>query len=221
MMVIELRGIWHKYPGMAAWALENISAELTSGRVILVSGHNGSGKTTLLKIAALLYRPLRGDVIVDGQSFWEMSEAEKIAARRKITYVHEKPILIRGSVLENIAYPLRIRGLDSRNVAERAEIIMKELELMELADKNAKELSTGQSQLVAIARALAVEPELILLDEPFAHLDSERSRLVAAALQERRRNGAGIVIASHGGGELPDELEPDEVIVLEEGRIRR
>lgn len=220
MMTIELRHVWHRYHRMTTWALEDVSAELKADRIILISGHNGGGKTTLLKIAALLYRPLRGEVVTNGQSFWEMSEAERIAIRRRIAYVHERPILIRGSVLENIAYPLRIRRLDSRDAARRMEKVMGELELMELADKSAKELSAGQSQLVAIARALVAEPELILLDEPFAHLDSKRSELVAVALQERRASGAGIVIASHGRGDMPDGLEPDEVIVLEEGRIR-
>jgi ABC-type sulfate/molybdate transport systems ATPase subunit len=102
----------------------------------------------------------------------------------------------------------------------KAKTIMRELELMDLADKSTKELSAGQSQLVAIARALAAEPELILLDEPFAHLDSWKSELIAQVLQARRRNGVGIVIASHGRGELPEGLEPDRIIILEDGRIR-
>lgn len=221
MITIELRNIWYRYPGMTAWALENVSAELKSGRVILISGHNGSGKTTFLKIAALLYKPLRGEIMVDGQSFWKMNEIEKIMIRRRIAYVHERPILIRGSVLENITYPLKIRGLDSRDAVERVGRIMKELGLMKLADKSAKKLSAGQSQLIAIARAIAAEPELILLDEPFAHLDSRRAEFVAAALRERGKNGTGIVIASHGRGELPDILEPDEIITLEEGRVKK
>lgn len=220
MIKIELSGIWHRYPGMSAWALENVSAVFSSSRIILVSGHNGSGKTTLLKIAALLYRPLRGEVMVNNRSFWKMNEIEKAMIRRSIAYVHEKPILIRGSVFENIAYPLKIRGLDRRDVAEKVEKVLGELELVEYVDKSAKELSAGQSQLVAIARALVADPELIFLDEPFAHLDTGRSELVAMAFRERRRNGAGIVIASHGGGEMPDGLEPDEVMMLEGGRIR-
>jgi len=140
--------------------------------------------------------------------------------RRRITYIHEKPVLMRGSVLENIIYPLRIRGLGREDAAMKAKTIMRELELMDLADKSTKELSAGQSQLVAIARALAAEPELILLDEPFAHLDSWKSGLIAQVLQARRRNGVGIVIASHGRGELPEGLEPDRIIILEDGRIR-
>lgn len=221
MMIIELRDIWHQYSGMPTWVLENVSIELESGKIILISGHNGSGKTTLLKIAALIYRPLRGEVMVDGRSFWEMNDAEKIVVRRRITYVHEKPMMIRGSVLENIMYPLKLRGFSLSNVIEKARIIMDELELIELANKSAKELSAGQSQLIAIARALAMEPELIFLDEPFAYLDSRRSKLVAEALQRRRKSGIGIVIASHGREEILGGLEPDEVIVLEIGRIKQ
>jgi ABC-type multidrug transport system ATPase subunit len=220
VITIELRDIWYCYPGASLWALKEVSIELGSGEIMLVAGHNGSGKTTLLKIAALIYRPTRGEVSVDGWDFWMLKEEERIMVRRRITYIHEKPVLMRGSVLENIMYPLRIRGLGREDAAMKAKTIMRELELMDLADKSAKELSAGQSQLVAIARALAAEPELIFLDEPFAHLDSWKSGLVAQVLQARRRNGVGIVIASHGRGELPEGLEPDRIIMLEGGRIR-
>jgi len=219
LITIELRGIWHRYPGISNWALKDISATFSSGKLILVSGHNGSGKTTLLKIAALLYRPWHGEIIVEGCNFWKMNEAEKIKIRRKITYVHEKPILLRGSVFENVAYSIRIRGVDRCDATEKAESIMEELELIKLSDKSAKELSAGQSQLVAIARALVADPELILLDEPFAHLDTRKSKLLSQALKVRRKNGVGIVFASHSRGKLPEDLEPDEVIVLEEGQI--
>jgi len=220
MITIKLRGVWHRYLDASSWALKDVSIELGSDEIILVAGHNGSGKTTLLKIAALIYRPTRGEVAVDGRDFWMLDEAEKIMVRRRITYIHEKPVLMRGNVLENIMYPLRIRGLGREDAAMKAKMVMRELELMDLADKSAKELSAGQSQLVAIARALVAEPELILLDEPFAHLDSRKSGLVAQALQARMRNGVGIVIASHSRGELPEGLELDRIIVLEDGRIR-
>jgi ABC-type multidrug transport system ATPase subunit len=220
MTTIELRGVWHRYPGASSWAIKGISAEFGSGEITLVSGHNGGGKTTLLKVAALIYRPSCGEVTVDGRGFWMLEEAEKIMARRRIAYVHEKPILMRGSVLENIAYPLRIRGLSQGDAARKAGEVMGELGLTGLMHKSAKELSAGQSQLVAIARALVAEPELILLDEPFAHLDSRKSELVAQALQARRRNGIGIVMASHGRGELPEKLEHDRVIILEDGQIK-
>jgi len=220
MITIRLRGVWHRYPDASSWALKDISVELGSGEIILVAGHNGSGKTTLLKIAALIYRPTRGEVAVDGRGFWILEEAEKIMVRRRITYIHEKPVLIHGSVLENIMYPLKIRGLGREDAAMKARMVMRELGIVDLADKSARELSAGQSQLVAIARALVAEPELILLDEPFAHLDGWKSGLVAQALQARRRNGVGIVIASHSRGELPEGLEPDRIVVLEDGRIR-
>jgi tungstate transport system ATP-binding protein len=221
VITIELRDIWHRYPGASSWALKEVSVELGSGEITLVAGHNGSGKTTLLKIAALIYRPTRGKVAVDGRGFWILDEMKKIMVRRRIAYIHEKPILMCGSVLENILYPLRIRGLSREDATMRAEEVMRELELMNLADKRARDLSAGQSQLVVIARALVAEPELIFLDEPFAHLDSWKSGLAAQALQARRRNGVGVVIASHGRGELPEGLEPDRIIMLEDGRIMR
>jgi len=109
MIIIKLRGVWHHYPDASSWALKDVSVELGSGGITLVAGHNGSGKTTLLKIAALIYRPTRGEVTVNGRDFWILEEAEKIMVRRRITYIHEKPVLTRGRVLENIMYPLRIR----------------------------------------------------------------------------------------------------------------
>lgn len=219
MTTIELRGVWYRYPGMNGWALREVSTKFSSGKLTLISGHNGSGKTTLLKLGALLYRPMRGVVMVDGRSFWSLDDSERTGIRRRVSYLHEKPILLSGSVLENIAYPFRIRGIGWEAAAERAQEIMRELELLELAGRSARGLSAGQAQLVALARVLAAGPELLFLDEPFAHLDSRRLELVGRALHSRMKRGMGIVIASHARGELPEGLRPEEVIVLEEGRV--
>ena len=219
MITIELRGVWHRYPSTSNWVVKDVSVTFSSGKLILVSGHNGSGKTTLLKIASLLYKPWRGEVIVDGYNFWEMNENEKIKIRRKITYVHEKPILLHGSVFENVAYSLRIRGFNQHDAVKKAENIMEELELIELSYKSSRELSAGQSQLVAIARALVIDPELILLDEPFAHLDTRKSELLIQALKVRKKSGVGIVLASHSRDKLLEGLDPDEIILLEGGQV--
>jgi len=167
------------------------------GEAVLIRGPNGSGKTTLLKIASLIYRPTSGRVYADGLDFWELGEGDRISIKRRVAYVHDRPIMLRGSVEYNITYGLWIRGIGGVEARERCWGVMEELGIESLAGASAYSLSAGQTHLVAIARALAVEPEIIFLDEPFTYLDSRRKSLLVEALRKRRISGHGLVIVSH------------------------
>ncbi len=193
--MLKLVNVWYSYDS-SKWALRGASMELKPGSIVGVIGPNGAGKTTMLKVAGLLLKPLRGHVVVDGGDPWASRETlEK--KRRLVVYVHEKPIMLRGSVLDNIAYGLTVRGVDPAEAKAKAERVAEKLELKAILHARAKRLSTGQAQLVAIARAVAVEPRYLLLDEPFAHLDSARRRLLASLVRELASTGTGIAIASH------------------------
>jgi len=194
--MIRLEDVWYRYDG-GDWVLRGAGLEIREGEVLAIVGPNGAGKTTLMKIAAGIYRPLRGRVEAWGRDLWAAPGAERLALRRRIVYVHEKPILIRGTVLDNIAYGLRIRGLDRDEAQRRAEEAAKLLGIDMLLDRRASGLSRGQQQLVAIARALAVEPRILLLDEPFAHLDREKRRLLLNVLRKQADNGTGVAVATH------------------------
>lgn len=195
-MRIALQNVWFRYLGSSSFALRSIDLEVREGEVVAIVGPNGSGKTTLLKVLATLYAPSVGRVLVDEVNFWSLSEDERTSLRRRLVYVHEKPTLFRGTVLDNVMLGLRLRRV--RDAEKRAMDVLEALGISKLASHGRKELSAGQAQLVALARAIAVEPEVMLLDEPFAYLDEANRRRVAEVLTElNSKRGVAIAIASH------------------------
>lgn len=218
MTRVELSNVWFQYPNTRKWALKNISASVENSELLVVTGPNGSGKTTLLKIISLIYRPSKGNVIVNQKNFWELSNSEKISIRRKITYVHEKPVILRGSVLYNVAYGLLIRGYEKEEALNKSRETLEELGLQNHALLNAHELSTGEAQLVALARALILNPEILVLDEPFAHLDTRKREVLTKLLKKKLEEGVGIAISSHQLDYLKS-LNVSKIINLEEGRM--
>lgn len=216
-MNIELVNVWYRYGRVEDWALRGISISFRSGEVIYIDGPNGSGKTTLLKIASLIYRPLQGSVLVDKNDFWNLDENRKTLIRRRVIYVHDKPILLRGTVLDNVAYGLNIRGIDRESALDTSMSILSALGIDSLANIPIQRLSTGQAQLVAIARALAINPEILFLDEPFSNLDREKRLVLISTLNKFRARGMGIVFSSHNADVM--ELGKHRRVVLEDGII--
>lgn len=214
--MIRLEGVWYRYPG-TGWVLRGLSAEIPDRGVTVLAGPNGSGKTTLLKIAGLIYKPARGRVRAWGIDVWASDGGARLEARRRVVYVHEKPIMLRGSVLDNIAYGLRLRGIPRGEAEERARRAASMLGLEGILDKPASALSAGQGQLVSIARALAVEPRILLLDEPFAHLDLD-ARAALSRLISRIKGEVGVAIATHDYY-LAARLA-DRVLLVEGGAAR-
>ncbi|RLG44030.1 MAG: ABC transporter ATP-binding protein, partial [Thermoproteota archaeon] len=164
---------------------------------IALAGPNGAGKTTILKLMAGIYRPKKGEVFIEGKNIWKLPEKEAITLRRKVVYVHENPIVLRGSVLNNVIFGLELRGVSKEEARKKALKLMRKLGIDELAEKDAKNLSAGQAQLLALARALIVEPSYMLLDEPLANLDWKRRKSVLELLKELRETGRSIAIATH------------------------
>ena len=216
-MSIRLKNIWFRYPGIDKWVLENISYEFREKMIYVVVGPNGSGKTTLFKIASLIYKPLKGSVFTWDKDFWRLKDKEALIFRRKIVYVHEKPVLLHGSVLYNIAYGLMIRGYSKEDAFRKARDYMNELGLTYLLDKNVNKLSAGEAQLISLARALILEPRMIFLDEPLAHIDIEKRKIVLDIIY-RLKERAGIAIATHDIY-LAYKLA-DEIISIENGKIK-
>ena len=218
MVSIKLRGVWYRYVGGNDWVLKNISLTIEPKEVVVITGHNGSGKTTLLKITSLIYRPVKGEVLVDSNDFWSLEEDEKLMIRRKVVYVHEKPILLKDTVLGNVAYGLRIRGIGNDELLRRCKEVLEELGIWGLKDFNAYKLSVGQTQLVAIARALVLNPEVLLLDEPYAHLDMKKKEVLTRVLSRRCRESMTLVIATHQRIDNT-ELSISKTVTLENGEL--
>src|SRR2546429_4018725 len=206
--MLELVGVRHRYDGRIVLDLERFA--VAAGAAVAIVGPNGSGKSTLLRLLALLERPSEGEVRLDGA----VASASP-ALRRRVTLVEQRPVLFRGTVRENLEYGLRARNIRRtktiENVAER-------FALAPLLERRRHELSDGEVQRVAVARALAVEPEVLLLDEPVSSADRAAAQTLYRALaEERTRRPLAVCLASH---QLEDAYRwADDVRALAQGRL--
>jgi len=174
--------------------LEIAELEVPLGDVLCLLGPTGAGKSTLLRLLAGLERPTCGRIRFHEGDFNGSDLPSPI--RRRITMVHQRPHLLTGTVQLNIEYGLRVRRASNR--LERVKDVLTRLGMEELAGQSAQTLSGGQVQLVALARALVIQPEVLLLDEPTANLDPARVALVEDVVREMRQRGTmTIVWATH------------------------
>ncbi len=204
--MLRIEDVWFGYDKTPI--LRNVNVEIGRGLTIVV-GPNGAGKTTLLKIMATLLRPQKGRVIIDGVDYWKTRD---LNTRRKVIYVHERPVMFSGTVYDNIAMGLRFRGEEDE---ERVKEIAKRLKIESLLGRDAKGLSAGQRQMVALARALVLSPKYLLLDEPLAHLDREKRRVLSEVILDYSRERS-VVMTSHDPY-LCDKA--NRVLAVENGRV--
>ena len=170
--------------------------EIRQGETLALVGPTGAGKSTLLRLLAALDDADQGKLLFEQQSF--SAREASLTTRRRITLVHQQPLLLQGSVRFNIEYGLRLRGQESQAKNTPVDTILKQLQLAPLAAQSARTLSGGQTQLVALARALVIEPDVLLLDEPTAHLDPAHVALVEETLAKyRREHEMTLVWATH------------------------
>jgi tungstate transport system ATP-binding protein len=214
--VLELRGVRHRYNGRVVLELDTFS--VTAGAQIAIVGHNGSGKSTLLRILALLERPSEGEVLLDGRPVSDLRPQGPWAPRRHVTLVEQQPVLFRGKVSDNLGYGLRVRGVRRSAVNQRVAEVAERFALTRLLGRHSHELSDGEVQRVAVARALAVEPDILLLDEPASAADRAAAHALYHALaEERQRRSFAICLASH---QLEDAYRwGDDIRALAEGRL--
>jgi tungstate transport system ATP-binding protein len=144
------------------------SLDIQRGETLAVVGPNGAGKSTLLLALAHLLPLARGEILFDGKPLKDWKELDY---RRKISFVFQAPLLMDMSVEQNVALGLKFRGTAKEDMRERVEKWIKQLGIESLAKRRASQLSGGEAQRVSLARAFVLEPELLLLDEPFAGLD--------------------------------------------------
>nr|WP_300006194.1 ATP-binding cassette domain-containing protein [Tissierella sp.] len=185
--------------------------ELEKGKISGIIGPNGSGKSTLLNILAGLDDKYQGKVLYDGKLIDKR-------IRQEMTLVFQRAYLFRRSVYKNIAYPLKIRGVDEKSMEKKVSQLMKALEIVDLKEKNGKKLSGGESQKVALARSLVFNPELLLLDEPTSNIDPVYiEHMEEAIVKHNRENKGTVVIVTHNIEQA--ERLCDRIIKLEKGKV--
>jgi len=180
--------------------IRGISLSIERGEVVLLKGPSGSGKTTLLALAAGLLVPDQGRVCLDGQVLGELDPEQSRQVRaRKVGFVFQRSNLFAHlSALDNVLVSAALAGMDSATAMEEAIGLLKSLAMDAYADRYPSELSGGQEQRIALARALVHRPALVLADEPTGNLDSVSGRAVTEALfnMARSRNAA-VLVATH------------------------
>ncbi|HXG02057.1 MAG TPA: ABC transporter ATP-binding protein [Candidatus Binatia bacterium] len=213
--VLALTGVRLGRPG--GFSLEVPALDVRAGEVLAVLGPNGSGKSTLLRVMALLERPDAGRVWAHGRP---VDAADALAVRRRMAMVFQQPLLADTTVIENAALGLRFRGVPAAERRTRALGWLERLGVAALADRRARSLSGGEAQRVALARALVLEPEVLLLDEPFAALDEPtRAALIPDLAAILRAERVATVLVTHDRAEA--RALADRVAVLLGGRLEQ
>lgn len=194
--------------------LELDRLELDAGSVTAVVGPNGSGKSTLLRILACVEEPSRGRLTWRGSPI--QTGAARRAARQAITLVEQRPLLFRGTARQNVIDALELHGVRGTDARRRGGEAFERLAIGELADRDARGLSEGEAQKVAIARALALQPALLLLDEPASGADPRSTLRLYQVFDDERKKGTAICFASH---QVEDAYRwANHVLALSEGR---
>jgi len=202
--------------GRAVDALHVPKLDVSQGEILAVLGHNGSGKSTLLETLAFLRKPDEGRIALDGCPVWE--KGKTLEARRRCPMLLQKTVLFKCSVLKNVMYGLRLRGIARGEARSRAEEALKLARLDSLAHRRWGELSGGERQRVSLARLMVLKPEVLILDEPTAHVDLANERLTERMIRDlHAKFGTTVIIASHNVRQAVTLA--DRVVSLVDGRL--
>lgn len=191
--------------------------DLFPGRLYMLSGANGAGKSTLLHLLALLHPPVSGELRFRGDRVSRRGSQLR-RMRQDITLLEQSPYLFSGTVASNIALGLKIRGLTAEGRQQRIHEALAAVGLSGFEGRQAGQLSGGEARRVALARALALRPRLLLLDEPTANLDRDHVASFERLIAQLPAQGICVVMASHDQDQL--ERLGGELIRLEAGRVQ-
>lgn len=210
--VISLKNIRWEVNGKAI--LDIPSFEMKKSEIMALIGSNGAGKSSLLKIISLLEKPTAGEMEFGG----EKVAGKLLEFRRRMAMVFQEPLLLNGSVYKNVAQGLLFRGMARSEIEQRVYYWLERLRISHLANRSQRNLSGGEAQRVSIARALAIEPEVLFLDEPFAAIDQfTRISLVEDMGEILKSKGISAVFITHNPEEL--SIFTDRICVMDNGRI--
>lgn len=215
--IISIKGLNKTYDKGRTHALKDINMDIKKGISISITGPSGSGKSTLLNMIGTLDTPDNGQIIIDGQETSEIKQIN-VFRRSKIGFVFQLHNLIPTiSARENIEMAMYGTGLSTETMKTRALDLLKMVDMDHLASQKPNILSGGERQRVAVARALANDPPIILADEPTGSLDTKNGDLILKLLQHhQRKRGATLIIVTH---DPKIAQQTDESIEIVDGKI--
>ena len=222
MSILEVRGLKKIYStrfgGNKVEALRNVNFTVEEGEYVAVMGESGSGKTTLLNILAALDKPTNGNVVLDGKDLSKIKEKDVAAFRRdNLGFVFQDFNLLDTFTLEdNIYLPLVLAGKNYKEMSGKLETVAKRLGILPLLKKYPYEVSGGQKQRAAVARAIITNPKLILADEPTGALDSKATDELLRLFSDINSTGQTIVMVTHS---LKAASSANRVLFIKDGQV--
>ena len=215
--MIVFHEVSKQYDGLTA--LADINLEIGDSEFVFLTGKSGAGKSTLLKMIIREEQPTSGKVFVDDLEISNLPSSYIPKLRRKVaTIFQDFKLLPQRTVFENVSFPLEILGLDDPQIKKTVEEILKLVSLEKKLDNFPYQLSGGEAQRTAIARAMVLRPEIILADEPTGNLDSGSAWEVMQLLAKLNSLGTTVVMATHNT-DIFSSL-PHRTLIMDEGRIR-
>lgn len=200
--VIKLENVWkiYQFGQIELPVLKGISLDIAPGAFVVILGPSGSGKSTMLNMVGCLDLPTKGKVLLDGQDISKMSEDQLAQIRgRKIGFVFQQFNLLSNlSALENVMIPMIFQGKSEKERIERAKSLLSSLDLSDRMEHRPMELSGGEQQRIAIARALSNDPEILVADEPTGNLDSSTGKKIMEILMNLHKDEKKtIIVVTH------------------------
>jgi len=215
--LVSFSAVAKRYPG-GEEALKGVSFSIEGGELVFITGRSGAGKSTLLKLIPAIERPTSGSVLVNGQNVGALKRSAVPYLRRNIGLVfQDQKLLYDRSVFDNVMLPLSFSGHTPKEAARRARAALDRVGLLSRERANPIQLSGGEQQRLAIARAVVNRPALLIGDEPTANLDSESATLIVEVFIAFNRVGVTVLIATHDQGLIA--RYGGRVLRLEGGRL--
>lgn len=193
--------------------LDISSLSIKGGSLYTLVGDNGAGKTTLLRALSRQLDDYTGSIMFNGQ---DIQTLNRVAYTRRVQYVFQRPHFLQGSVMRNLLLPLEWRGAVNEDQRLKARSLLTEFDLLKLESQTASSLSGGEAQRLSLARALLLDPDVLLVDEPTANVDEENANSIAAMLELAIHENKTVIVATHD----PLFIRQDEYTLrLSRGRV--